>query len=35
MPLQPSGTRLQADAARRAGSRQQLNGGVRQTVRQA
>jgi hypothetical protein len=29
MPLQPSGTRLQADAARRAGSRQQLNGGVR------
>ena len=28
-PLQPSGTRLQAGGARRAGSRQRLNGGVR------
>jgi hypothetical protein len=28
-PLQPTGTRLQAGAARRAGSRQRLNGGVR------
>ena len=28
-PLQPPGTRLQAGAARRAGSRQRLNGGVR------
>jgi hypothetical protein len=28
MPLQPTGTRLHAGAARRAGSRQRLNGGV-------
>ena len=28
-PLQPSGTRLQAGAARRAGSCHRLNGGVR------
>jgi hypothetical protein len=29
MPLQSTCTRLQAGAARRAGSRQRLNGGVR------
>ena len=29
LPLQPPVTRLQVGAARRAGSRQRLNGGVR------
>ena len=32
MPLQPTGTRLKAGAARRAGSRQRLNGGVRRLI---
>ncbi len=32
MPLQPTVTRLQAGAARRAGSRQRLNGGVRRSM---